>query len=487
MDQVRKLTTKEKALRLNLDETIYGSFAEIGAGQEVAANFFKAGGASGTVAKTMSAYDMAFSDAIYGPCERYVCEDRLIQMLDKEYKLLSKRLPNRVENTRFFAFADTVVALNYQKTNKGHGWLGLRFQTEAKGPYNDCIIHVVMHDNDNLMQQQALGVVGVNLIYACYFQYHDPIEIVNSLRDNLSHSRIEVDMFRISGPDFKNVDNRLLSLQLVKSGMTRVAMFGPDGTILQPSEAIYKKNVLLLRGRFRPVTHVSIDMFRGGYDKFIQETRVKKENIVPVAELTLKDLTDDGKIDDRDFLHRVDLISSIGHNVLISNYHEYYRLVNWIQRYTRKELVGIVVGINNLESIFDEKYYEEITGGILEAFGVLFGGNIKIFAYPALDKDSGKLKTLENLEIAPHLQHLFQFLKSNGKIEDVEVFDPKILEIISDNVLRSIRKGEDGWEQYVPEIIANAIKENCLFDYPCSIEDQQKMKEQAVVKLKISE
>src|SRR5688572_26308099 len=258
MDEAKKLSTQEKALRINLSRAVYGSFAEIGAGQEVAANFFKVGGASGTIAKTISAYDMKFSDAIYGHCDRYVCEERVQSMLDTEYSLLPERLADRIGKTQFFAFADTVEVLNYERTNQGHGWIGLRFQLHPGKEPNDCVVHVKMHDNDPLQQQFALGVLGVNLIYGCMFM-QDIEGIMMSLVDGLSTRRIEIDTFRLSGPDFRHVDNRLMALKLVKNGLTKAAMFGPDGTVMQPSEVLYKKNVLVLRGRFRPVTHVNVD------------------------------------------------------------------------------------------------------------------------------------------------------------------------------------------------------------------------------------
>src|SRR5688572_11845175 len=395
MDEFRKLTTQEKALRINLSKAIYGSFAEIGAGQEVAANFFKVGGASGTVAKTMSAYDMKFSDAIYGVGDRYVCEERLIRMLDHEYVLLPERLPHRIETTRFFAYADTVEVLNYERTNQGHGWIGLRFQLTPKSEPNDCIIHVKMHDADPLLQQFALGVVGVNLLYACNFM-SDPEDILMSLLDGLTARRIEIDMFRLTGPDFKQVDNRLMALKLVKNGLTKAAMFGPDGNVMQPSDELYKKNVLVLRGRFRPPTHVNVDMLLASRRHFRQESDVDRSNIVLVSELTLNDLGFDGNIDDKDFLHRADILCSLGQTVLISNYFEYYRLVDYLSKITKGKKIGIIMGVNALQKVFDEKTYVNIRGGILECFASLFGTNVKLYIYPALQKDGKTLSTLKD-------------------------------------------------------------------------------------------
>ncbi len=474
MEQFRTLTTKEKALKINLDENIYGSFAEIGAGQEVAAHFFKAGGASGTVAKTMSAYDMAFSDAIYGKTRRYVSQERLDLMLEKEYNLLPKRLPQRADTTRFFAYANTVEALNFKRTNQGHGWMGLRFQLSPKAPYNECIIHLVLTDNDTIQQQQALGVVGVNLLYAC-FNERDPDALVNALTQNLMPGRVEIDMFRIHGPEFYHVDNRLMALKLVKNGLTKAAVFGSDGEVLQPSSALYKKNVLLLRGRFRPITHVNLDMLTKGMDMFQQEEDVDAENIELLTELTLNDLQKDGEIDDQDFLDRADLLCSLGHHVLISNYYEHYRLVRYMSRFTKGNKLGIILGLHNLEKIFEENHYTHLAGGILESFGILFGDNVKLYVYPALETNGNKLLTLDDFQVEANLKNLFQYLCDNGKIQELHDVNKEILHIISDNVLDMIRADEQGWEEYVPWIVADAIKKNCLFNYPCEVDDESQM------------
>jgi len=466
MEEPKKLSTQEKALQINLSKSIYGSFAEIGAGQEVAANFFKVGGASGTVAKTISAYDMQFSDAIYGVCDRYVCEERLIAMLEKEYALLLERLPHRAESVRFFAFSDTVEILNYSRTNQGHGWIGLRFQTKPLGPYNDCVAHIKMHDNDQLQQQFAVGIVGVNMLYACMF-YTDPEMIMMSLLDGLSTRRIEVDMFRVSGPDF-NVDNRLMALKLVKNGLTKATMFGPDGTVLQPSEALYKKNVLVLRGRFRPVTHVNVDMLLTSRRHFKSEPDVDRSKIVVLTELTLTDLGLDGNIDEKDFLYRADIICSLGQTVLISNYFEYYRLVDYLSRTTKGKKMGIIMGIYALQKVFEPKTYENLRGGLLESFGTLFGTDIKLYIYPAWKKNSNELFTLKDFEeqLPESSRDLFRYLMKNGKLEDIQDANTNNLHIVSDNVLAMIRKGEIGWEKFVPHKVESAIKEHGLFDYP---------------------
>ncbi|MEQ9288265.1 MAG: TonB-dependent receptor [Cyclobacteriaceae bacterium] len=467
----KKLTTKEKALTLNLNEKIYGTLAEIGAGQEVAMNFFKAGAASGTIAKTMSAYDMTFSDAIYGESERYVCQDKLYKMLDKEYNLLSDRLHIRGKRTNFFAFANTVEALNYKKTNSGHAWIGLRFQLHPNTAPNDCIIHVVLKDNDALWQQEVLGKVGVNLIYGCY-NFTDPEELIESLIDNFSKDRIEIDMFRLKGPDFHHVDNRLMSLLLVKLGLTQATMFDQTGKVQQPSEALYKKNILVLRGRFRPVTYVTVDMFLTSLKHFKKYTQAEKDKVVVLAELTLNDLSSDGEIDEADFLDRVDLLCSLGQTVLISNYPEHYKLSSYLNQFSRGSDVAFILGINNLARLFEESYYENLKGGILEAFGKLFLGNVKLLVYPSLMENGDKLNICKNFKPSEKLQHLYDHLYKNNFIEDIPNARVENLKIISDDVLALIRKGDTGWEQFVPHKVADTIKKQCMFDYPCKVKEE---------------
>ncbi|MCB0505547.1 MAG: TonB-dependent receptor [Cyclobacteriaceae bacterium] len=464
MESEKNLSTKDKTLAINLDRSIYGSFAEIGAGQEVAANFFRVGGASGTVAKTMSAYDMAYSDAIYGKIGRYVCEERLLAMLDKEMDLLHDRLPHRIKDTTFFSFANTVETLNYARTNRGHGWVGCRFQLSPESEPNECVIHVILKDPDATWQQEALGKLGVNLIYACYF-IRDADEFLLSLVDGFRQFRVEIDMFRLEGPDFPKVDNRLMSLKLVKLGFTRAAMFGPSGNVLMPSEALYKKNVLILRGRFKPVTHVNVDMLFCGRKRFKKEEDVDPSQIAVLTELTLQDLEREGGIDVTDFLNRVDQLCSLGQNVLISNYTEYYRLVRHITRLNKDHKVGLILGIYNLHMIFEEKYYENLKGGLLEAFGILFGRNVIFYVYPSLKKNSDEIYTIEDFEVPARQKSMLQYLIDNKKIVPVTNVSSRNLHIISDDVLEMIQTGQEGWEELVPHKVAHEIKEKKLFDY----------------------
>jgi hypothetical protein len=321
------LTTTQKALTINLDALKYGTFAEIGAGQEVAREFFHAGGASGTIAKTISAYDMAFSDAIYGKAPRYVSSERLKLMLDHEYQLLMERLNSaRGERTAFFVFANTVSTSNFKGTTEAHGWLGYKFQTAPGEEASEIVLHVRMWDKEAALQQQALGIVGVNLIYGALYYRTDLPRMIESLRDNLEPARIEIDMLRVSGPTFAHVDNRLMSLHLVECGLTNAVMFGSDGEVLQPSEVLHKKAILVERGSFRPPTRVNVDMIECAKSMLLKEPQVEGRDVVVLMELTMNNLLSAGTLDPQDFLSRVDLLSDIGYTVLISNYPEYYLL-----------------------------------------------------------------------------------------------------------------------------------------------------------------
>src|SRR5476651_605643 len=471
----KDIGTKQKALAINLDPKIYGSFAEIGAGQDVAANFFKAGASSGTIAKTMSAYDMTFSDAIYGvqQVKRYVSEQRLISMLDHEYGLLIERLAaQRGDKTTFFAFSDTMSALNYQKTNDAHGWMGVRFQREPNGEYNDVILHVKLLDNDNNLQQQAVGILGVNLMYACFYYNEMPPVFLLSLMDNLSRDRIQIDMIRFEGPNFSKVDNRLMSLHLVKYGFSDAAVFGPDGKNLQPSEVLHKKHIVVIRGRFRPIINVHLDMLNTGVKQFMQEPDVDAKNVVVITELTLQSLKErnadeTAEIDEKDFLDRVDILCSLGQTVLISDFHEYYKLVAYLSKITILKL-GVVLGYPNLEYIFTEDHYKDLPGGILESFAALFSRKVKLFIYPTLR--DGTIWNCLRFYPPSHLIDLYRYLIANNKIEDIRHYNESNLSIETDNVLGMIKQGAGVWEQYVPTEVAAMIKDRCLFGYACDVE-----------------
>jgi hypothetical protein len=471
----KDIGTKQKALAINLDPEIYGSFAEIGAGQDVAANFFKAGASSGTIAKTMSAYDMIFSDAIYGAqqVKRYVTEQRLIAMLDREYGLMIERLAEqRGKTSTFFAFSGTFSALNYHKTNDGHGWMGVRFQLEPEGYYHDVVIHVKLLDNDNNLQQQAVGILGVNLIYACFYYNEAPSIFLQSLMDNLSRDRIQIDMIRFEGPKFSKVDNRLMSLHLVKFGFSDAALFGPDGKNLQPSEVLYKKHIVVIRGRFRPIINVHLDMLNNGVKQFLQEPDVDKTKVMVISELTLqalkeRDADESAEIDEKDFLDRVDILCSLGQTVMISNFHEYYKLVSYLSKITKLK-IGMILGYPNLEYIFSEEHYKNLQGGILESFATLFSRSVKLFIYPTLR--NGTIWNCLKFSLPPHLIDLYRYLIANNKIEDIRHYKESNLQLETDTVLQLIKQGSEAWEEYVPAEVANMIKDRCLFGYPCEVE-----------------
>src|SRR6202795_397241 len=479
------LTTTQKARTINFDAPMYGTFAEIGAGQEVAREFFPAGGASGTIAKSISAYDMVFSDAIYGKAPRYVSRERLNLMLDHEYRLLIDRLSaTRGDHTNFFVFADTVATSNFKGTNEAHGWLGFRFQTEPMGEPCEIVLHVHMWDKAAALQQQALGIVGVNLVYGALYYRSDPRKLIQSLQDNLATDRIEVDMLRLSGHCFDKVDNRLMSLHLVEFKLTNAVMFGQQGDVLQPSEVLHKKAILVERGSFRPVTHVNVDMINSGTAQFVQEPLVKGREVVVLMEITMNNLLSEGALDAQDFLSRVDLLADIGFTVLISNYSEYYRLTSYFRRYT-KEMIGVAMGINNLLEIFNEKYYDNLEGGILESFGRLFRNAVKLYIYPMTEEayeryvvDSRGTGTLvhsfasnvlvnaKNLRIVDHLSSLYAHLLENHCIESIVGCDTSILSIFSRDVLKKIKDNDLLWETMVPVPVADAIKRRGLFGHP---------------------
>ena len=459
------LSTHEKALQINLDQSTYGAFAEIGAGQEVARWFFRVGGAAGTIAKTMSAYDMAVSDAIYGPSDRYVSRQRLQTMLQHEYDLQHERLSSqRGVNTRFFVFADTVAARSYSRNDDWHGWMGIRFQTRPLTPPSDIIIHVQMHDRENLQQQEALGIMGVNLVYAALYLYDQPEVAIQSLMDNLSRDRVEVDTVKFSGPDFAGVDNRLMALQLVARGLTDAAMFTAQGEVVQAAEVLYKKPILVTRGSFRPVTRATMDMFECARSEFLNEPQVQGERIVVLAEMTLKNLAEGGVIDHKDFLDRVDTLGALGQTVLISDYAEFHRLASYLFRYTKK-MIGLALGVPILHELFEEKYYRDLEGGILESFGRLFKNDLKLYVYPFRDPLTGRIETAEDLKVSAHVRHLYAYLKESGCIQALRCYSADCLPIFAHEVLAKIRAGSRDWEGLVPPEVTRLIKERRLFGY----------------------
>ncbi len=461
-------STIEKALALNLDSNIYGSIAEIGAGQEVARYFFQAGGAAGTVAKTISAYDMKFSDDIYGKEDsgRYVVESRLNKMLEHEFNLLQERLSEtRGDNTCFFAFADTVAARNFKGTNECHGWLGVRFQTQPNTPCNQIVIHVRLHDTNNQQQQEAIGILGVNLTHAAFYQLDNSRDFISSLTGNLNRQRIEIDMIHTDGPNLNHFNNRLLSLELIEQGFTDAVLFGSDGNVKQPSDVFYKKPILLQRGSFRPFTKVNLDILNHGEKQFIKDYNLTDthEDIIIVNEITMQSLKGGSKDTPiQDFLERVESLTSLGHTILISNYVLFVDVKNYLGRFTQNA-IGMVIGAGHLEKLFDEEFYSHLNGGILEAFGKLINGKSTVYVYPLHTKES--CQTASTFNPPSQLKHLYNYLMENNKIVNLLGCDLTQVSMHSSKVRQLLQENNPMWEEFVPEEIAKVIKAKNLFGY----------------------
>lgn len=462
------LETDQKALEINLNNSIYGTFAEIGAGQEVARHFFQVGAAAGTIAKTMSAYDKVVSDKIYGleSTGRYVCESRLYKMLDHEYDLMESRLRTQRPDTRYFVFANSVAAINYSRTIKGNGWLGVRFQLDPnKGP-NDFVLHVKMKDKDNKLQQQAIGILGVNMIYACYKYHENPEEMLQSLMDGL-HGRIEVDMVRITGPDFTQLDNRLLSLYLIRNKICKVTMFGKNKAPIHGSEFLYRKNTLLVRGSFRPLTHVNWDMIQSGTEQFRNDVD-DASKVIQLTEITLQNLnraTELDEIDEVDFLHRADLLAELDQTVVLTQLEDHTELIKYLKDF-KVNTVGLIIGVRDLMEIIHKKYKDDKSGNHLEPFGKMFKGNAKFYVYPAHQEGSSEIMTSENMPVPEDIKFLFKYLTEIKQIVDIKNYNEDILHIFSWRVLQKIRLDEEGWEQDVPHKVAELIKKENLFGFP---------------------
>jgi len=458
-------STRQKALALNLAATTYGTFAEIGGGQEVARAFFSVGGAAGTVAKSISAYDMAVSDALYGSTQRYVSRQRLEAMLEQEFAQLRNRLePGRGDTKRFFAFADTVATRSFQKTGNGRGWLGLRFQARPHEEPSEIIVHAHLFDSTAAREQEALGILGVNLIHGAFFPLDDPADGIASLMDGLTRERIEIDMIKLSGPAFQNMDNRLMSLQLVEHGLTDAAMFTASGEVVQPSEVLYKKPILVERGSFRPATKLTLDLLNRALDQFLQEPSVRGQRPVVLAEMTLRSLIPGPEVGHTDFLARADILRALGFDVLISRFEPYYQLAEYLAGYT-DGLIGIAVGLPTARQVADEKYYTDLPGGVLESVGRLFKRSVKMYVYPTRDPVTGEIQTLENIHTPAPWHHLHNLLVEIGRIEHIRGYDESYLSIHTPDVLARLQRGDPSWEQMVPAAVMEIIKAKNLFGW----------------------
>ena len=463
--KISSRSTTNKALRLNLDEKKYGTIVEIGAGQEVARQFFLAGAAAGTIAKTMSAYDMKFSDAIYGVQEdrRYVSKARVKAMMTQEFDLVVDRVGDiRSSSSRYFSYAATVAAKSFNRNNECHAWCGVRVQMYPGAEPSTITIHVRMHDDNAEAQQQALGDLGVNLIYAAYYYFEDPKNIIDSLSDNIGKDRIEIDAIEFEGPYFDDIDNRAINLHLIRAWKTRAIMFKPDGSVTVPADMLYKKNVLTIRGSFKPVTKLNVDMIEQGKKSFNLLEGVVDGNTVAIAEISLNDIYgNDAKVPEADIIARVQLLNAIGYNVMISDYTRYFSLRAYFRQYTKMQ-IGIVVGMANMRQIFDEDFYRGVEGGILEAFGKLFPDNTQVFVYPELD-DDGELSDFSKVRVPNHLRYLYMHLLESNFIAGIECSDKDLFKIYSREVLKQLMSGIDGWESSVPEAAVEEIKTHRLF------------------------
>jgi hypothetical protein len=458
------LGTDKKAFQINLDAKKYGTFAEIGAGQEVARRFFHVGGAAGTVAKTMSAYDMTFSDAIYGSAQRYVSRGRLQTMLEHEYNLLIERLDQKLGGVRtFFVFADTVAARSFKQHNESHGWLGVRFQNDPRGEPSQIVIHVRMLDEANVDQQEALGIIGVNLLFGAFY-HQQPEKLIASLHENLAPNRMQVDLIKFSGPAYATVDNRLMSLQLVSQGLTDAVIFTADGEMVQAADILHKKSILVERGSFRPVTYATNDMLNGARTAFLKQSGSADADMVVLMEMTLENLLTEGQLNHADFLARVDILGALGRTVIISKFGEYFRLASYLSRYTSR-MIGLVMGVPSLLEIFDEKYYLNLEGGILEALGRMFKSGLKLYVYPMIGEETGELLTARTLEVAPNLRSLYRYLIENEFIQEITDYNAAYLRIHPPETLARLQSGDPAWEATVPPEVTRIIKERQFFGY----------------------
>jgi hypothetical protein len=457
-------STRDKALRINIDAARYGTFAEIGAGQEVARWFFVVGGAAGTVAKTMSAYDMAVSDAVYGPTKRYVSRQRLHAMLDHEWDLLLERLDaSRGASTQFFVFADTVAARSFSRKEEGHGWLGIRFQAAPRAEPSEIIVHARMWDSENARQQEALGVLGVNLLHGAFYDHAHPEALIGGLMDNLTRDRMEVDMIKFSGPAFAAVDNRLMSLQLVQQRLTNAALFSPGGDVLEPAELLYAAPVLIERGSFRPVTKVTHEMLTRSLEHMSREPDLGGRQPVVLMEMTVRNLQSLGEqVAHADFLARVDVLGALGKTVMVTNYSRFHSVTTYLRRYTPGR-IGMVMGVPTLAQLLEEKHYADLGGGVLEALGRLLAGPVKLYVYPWRNKATGEVVGAETFEVPRRLAHLYAYLRENGFIEALEAPADLDMSAMPRHVLALIQAGDPAWEGLVPPEIVGVIKEHGLF------------------------
>ena len=424
--------THSKALALNLDGSIYGTLAEIGAGQEVARWFLSVGAASGTVAQTISAYDKKVSDEIYGAGTRYVSKDRLLAMLDREYQLLLERLSGtRGEEKRFFAFADTIAARNYQGDNEQHGWIGIRFQIEPGGPPSQILLHINLCDSTAQLQQQAIGILGVNLIYAAYNERADVEEFLSGLYDGLSVDRLEMDVIEFDGPAFMNQNSRVWCLALLGRHMSHAIVFDSSGLVVEPSSLLRKRPLLVLRGTFDKADLLDPILMQSGCQMLVVEEGPFEREPVALTELSIHHVA---RLEEVSLDRMLKCILELTPHcpVVASDFPETYLLARYLRRHS-VEPVRFLLSVAAAARVLQEAFYQNLPGTLLEGLGRLLATNVKVYVAPmprqvfisALQDTSGTLAVresrdglvaLDDLIPAEPVCHLLKYLRAAGRI-----------------------------------------------------------------------
>lgn len=444
--------TQEKALRINLDPAFYGSFAEIGAGQETANWFFRAGAAAGTVAKSLSAYDMTVSDSIYGTSKRYVSEERLEQMMDIEFAQLIDRLgEKRGENTRFFAFCNTVKAKGYRDNGPWSAWLGVRFQLKPGAEPSDLVMHVRLLIPDHDLQMRVLGILGVNLLHALFYDCDRMDTFVQSVGEHVDRHFFEIDYMRFSGNGFSMFDNRILALQLVRSGLSEATLFCPDGTVAQPADLLYKRPIVLMRGSFMPLCNIHIEMMESVRAKFYESLPEEQQSReIDICELSLSNLLRGNEVDMLEFIDRADALAATGKTVMITNITHFHRISELLNSYT-KEPIAIALSIGLLNELFKDKWVEDIPGGILASMGHIFRNKTRFYVTPWINRATGEFVTAGTYRAPEEYHYLYRHLRESGKIIEVPYFNQKLLMSTPRDIVRMIQEGDEAWREYVPE------------------------------------
>ncbi len=466
-------TTVGKALDINLDSKKYGAFAEIGAGQEVARYFFQAGRASHTIAKTISAYDMVYSDEIYGKEKsgRYVCESRVQKMLEKEFSLLIRRLDSvRGKDSEFFALANTVATSSAgghkaaaHLERESHGWMGFRFQDTPQAEPSEITIHLRMLDRNRLQQQECLGILGVNLMHSSYYRRGSESEFLSYLMDNLKNDQVAIDFIRVSGPAFKNIKMRELNLELVLRGMTTVSLFEPEGSTSYFADRIFNRRLLVQRGSFRPVTNTHLKVLEKGIEHInkLEGNAKSKNDIMSFMELIVpqgfnsQNLTELQDIKSR-FINRMKLINELGYTALVSNCTYYYQLKRFCRRFTAQQIY-FVLSATHLEKLFEESFYDHLEGGILEGLGKLLDSDVSVLIYP--HKTDLVCKTAQTIHFDEPLHNVYKFFAHKKQIVDISGCDEIDRFYHSIDAWNAIEAGGAAWKELVPQPVQALVNQ----------------------------